>query len=69
MKFERICKYQFYLTESERNTLENTREILQKLGAEINRNNATFIGFTLKDIVNADETLDQIIDEGWVWDD
>lgn len=68
MKFERISIYSFKLTEDEQETLEGARAILQKLGAEMNRNNATFDGFTWKDIINADETLDQIIDEGGVLD-
>ena len=68
MKLERISTYQLQFTEEERETLENAQEILRKLGAEMNRNNAIFIGFTVKDIINADETLDQIIDEGGVWD-
>lgn len=69
MKFERISTYRLQFTEEERETLENALEILRNLGAEMRRNDATFGGFTIKDIINADETLDQIIDEGGVWDD
>lgn len=69
MKFEQVSVYRLQLTEDEQKTLEGARAILQKLGGEMRRNNATFNNFKLRDIVNSDETLDQIIDEGGVWDD
>ena len=68
MKLERISTYRLQLTENETESLSNTVDILHKLYSQMYTNDASFTGFTLQEVVSTYETLDQIIDEGGVWD-